>query len=75
MAELKRCLVDVAVVTESGGVRFGPGATVDLDAYVGSVRLRDCVEAAWFVPVEESVSAPAPRRRRAVSSPEETDAT
>lgn len=64
MADLRRSLVDFTVVTDTGGVRLGPGAVVDLDMRFGAVRLRDCVDPDWFAPVEPRESAAASRRPR-----------
>ncbi len=72
MADWRRSLVDVTVVTDAGGMRLGTGAIVDLDTPVGSVRLRDCVDPLWFAPIDEHV-APSRLRRRAVSNTEDTN--
>lgn len=69
MADVRRCLVSASVVTADGGRMLGPGALVDLDASVGGhVILRDCVDAAWFAPVEPQAVEPVRRRPRIADS-------
>lgn len=64
MVDLRRCLVETTVITATGGLRLGPGATVDLNMIVGpGVTLRECVDPAWIAPVEPEPSAPMRRRR------------